>query len=256
MGAGGCSVEQMLKDKVAIVTGGSAGIGKAIARAYVTHGAKVVIVGRDQERGERALADILHACPGGRLMFYRADVSNEKESQELVQDVIRQEGKIDILVNNAGITRDNLILKMSQDDWDQVLDVNVKSCYNLCRAVTRPMLKARQGKIINMSSVVGQKGNAGQVNYSASKAAVNGLTKALSRELASRNITVNSIAPGFIETEMTRKLPDDKQKEFRKEIPMRRFGKPEDVANVALFLASDLANYVTGQVLTVDGGYL
>lgn len=249
-------MEQMLKDKVAVVTGGSSGIGKAIAQAFVIHGAKVVIVGRNQERGEQALADILNVHPSGRLMFYRADVSNEKESRELIQHVLQQEKKIDILVNNAGITRDNLILKMSVEDWDQVLDVNVKSCYNLCRAVTRPMLKARQGKIINMSSVVGQKGNAGQVNYSASKAAVNGLTKALSRELASRNITVNSIAPGFIETEMTRNLPDDKQKEFHKEIPMRRFGKPEDVANVALFLASDLSNYVTGQVLTVDGGYL
>lgn len=249
-------MEQMLTDKVAIVTGGSSGIGKAIALSFVRHGAKVVIVGRNQERGEKALAEILDSAPDGKLMFYRADVSSERESNELVRDVLQQEGKIDILVNNAGITRDNLILKMTSEDWDQVLDVNVKSCYNLCRAVTRPMLKARQGKIINMSSVVGQKGNAGQVNYSASKAAVNGLTKALARELASRNITVNSIAPGFIETEMTKKLPDEKQQEFYKEIPMRRFGKPEDVANVALFLASDMSKYVTGQVLTVDGGYL
>jgi len=249
-------VEQMLKDKVAIVTGGSSGIGKAIALAFVKRGAKVVIVGRNQERGEKALSELLQAVPEAKLMFYRADVSDEERVRELVKEVLAQEGVIDIVVNNAGITRDNLILKMTSEDWDQVLDVNVKSCYNLCRAVSRSMLKARQGKIINMSSVVGQKGNAGQVNYSASKAAVIGFTKALAKELASRNINVNSIAPGFIETEMTSKLPDEKRKEFYKDIPMRRFGKPEDVANVAVFLASDMSNYVTGQVVTVDGGYL
>jgi len=249
-------MEQLLKDKVAIVTGGSSGIGKAISKAFIRQGAKVVIVGRNQEKGEKAISEILYSFPKAQLMFYQADVSDEDQARKLIQEVVGQEGVIDILVNNAGITRDNLILKMTAEDWDQVLDVNVKSCYNLCRAVTRPMLKARSGKIINMSSVVGLSGNAGQVNYSASKAAVIGFTKALAKELASRNISVNSIAPGFIDTDMTSKLPEEKKQEFYKDIPMRRFGKPEDVASVAVFLASDMSNYVTGQVLTVDGGYL
>jgi len=249
-------MEQMLKDKVAIVTGGSSGIGKAISQTFAQHGAKVIIVARNQEKGEKALSEIVSLVPEAQVMFYRADVSDEEQSSQLVKEIVNQEGSIDILVNNAGITRDNLILKMTSEDWNQVLDVNVKSCYNLCRAVTRPMLKARAGNIINMSSVVGLTGNAGQVNYSASKAAVIGLTKALAKELASRNIRVNCIAPGFIKTEMTDRLPEEKQKEFHKDIPLRRFGDPEDVANVALFLASDMANYVTAQVVTVDGGYL
>lgn len=249
-------MEQLLKDKVAIVTGGTSGIGKSIAQLFLSQGAKVVIVGTNREKGEAALHDFCSQVPNAPVAFYQVDVSREAEANQLVKEILEKFGSIDILVNNAGITRDNLIMKMPSEDWDRVLDVNVKSCYNLCRAVTRPMLRARRGKIINMSSVVGLTGNAGQVNYSASKAAVIGFTKALAKELASRNIHVNCIAPGYIKTAMTDKLPQEQQKAVFENIPMRRFGVPEDVANVALFLASELSNYVTAQVVTVDGGYL
>lgn len=249
-------MEPLLKNKVAIVTGGSAGIGKAISRSFARHGAKVVMVGRNLERGEKALAEIAQEMPEASVVFYQADVSQEEEAAGLVQEIVKQEGRLDILVNNAGITRDNLLLRLTPEDWDEVLDVNVKSCYYLCRAATRPMMKARSGNIINMSSIVGLTGNAGQVNYSASKAAVIGLTKALARELASRNIRVNCIAPGFIKTEMTDKLPVETQQEFQKKIPLQRLGLPDDVASVALFLASDMSRYVTAQTVTVDGGFM
>ncbi len=249
-------MEPLLKNKVAIVTGGSAGIGKAISRSFARHGAKVVMVGRNLERGEKALAEIAQEMPEASVVFYQADVSQEEEAVGLVQEIVKQEGRLDILVNNAGITRDNLLLRLTPEDWDEVLDVNVKSCYYLCRAATRPMMKARSGNIINMSSIVGLTGNAGQVNYSASKAAVIGLTKALARELASRNIRVNCIAPGFIKTEMTDKLPVETQQEFQKKIPLQRLGLPDDVASVALFLASDMSRYVTAQTVTVDGGFM
>ncbi|NGX58156.1 MAG: 3-oxoacyl-[acyl-carrier-protein] reductase FabG [Chlamydiae bacterium] len=249
-------MDQMLKEKVAIVTGGSSGIGKAISLKFVRQGAKVILVGTNPERGQKALNEIRELVPEAEVAFLQGDVSNEEQSNQIVKEVLDKQGCVDILVNNAGITRDNLLLRMPPEDWDLVLDVNVKSCYNLCRAVIRPMIRARQGKIINMSSVIGLTGNAGQVNYSASKAAVIGFTKALAKELASRNINVNCIAPGYIKTAMTDKLPPEQKKSIFEDIPMRRFGDPEDVANVALFLASDLSSYVTAQVVTVDGGYL
>ncbi len=249
-------MDQLVKDKVAIVTGGSSGIGKAIAMKLAAHGAKVTIVGMSSEKGEKAVKEILEAVPGSQVNFYAADVSDGEQADHVVKKVLDKEGHIDILVNNAGITRDKLLMKMQAEDWDRVLDVNVKSCYNFCKAVTRPMMRARSGRIINMSSVIGMTGNSGQVNYSASKAAVIGFTKALAKELASRNIHVNCIAPGFIETPMTDRLSQEQKKEILSAIPMRRYGDPEDVANVALFLASGLSNYVTAQVVTVDGGYI
>lgn len=249
-------MSQLLKDQVAIVTGGSAGIGKAIAKKFCEAGAQVTIIGTSPERAELALQEIRQTVPTADIQFIRADVSKEAEVSAVVKQIIDSKGRIDILVNNAGITRDQLLLRMSEEDWDLVLDVNVKSCYNFCRAVTRPMMKARRGKIINMSSVVGLTGNAGQTNYAASKAAVIGFSKALARELASRNIFVNCIAPGFIETQMTDQISEEMKKNYFDKIPLGRFGKPEDVANVALFLASDMSNYVTAQVVTVDGGYI
>lgn len=246
----------LLKDKIALVTGGSKGIGKAIALKFASEGAKVFIASRDSDKGKQAAEEIKKAFPKSEAAFYRVDVSQEEQVGGVVKKIIDSEGRIDILVNNAGITRDKLLLKMQPEDWDQVLAVNVKSCYYFCRAAARPMMRARWGKIINMSSIIGLTGNAGQVNYAASKAAVIGFTKALAKELASRNICVNCIAPGFIKTPMTDQLPEEQKNEIFADIPMKRFGDPEDVANVALFLASDLSNYVTAQVVTVDGGYI
>ncbi len=243
-------MEELLKDKIAIVTGGSAGIGKAIALKFASHGAKVSIIGMNPEKGEKAAKEIAQA------VFYRADVADGGQVNDVVKQILDKEGRVDILVNNAGITRDKLLLKMQPEDWDRVLDVNVKSCYHFCRAVTRSMMRVRNGKIINMSSIIGLTGNLGQVNYSASKAAVIGFTKALAKELAPRNIHVNCIAPGFIQTSMTDQLSEEQKKVIFSDIPMKRFGDPEDVANVALFLASNLSNYVTAQVVTVDGGYI
>lgn len=242
----------MLNDQVALITGGTKGIGKAIAEKFAKQGAHVVIVGRDEEAGKK-LAEELSTL-GSPCYFYKADASDHDQSQEAVKFVLERFGRIDILVNNAGITRDKLLLKMTPEDWDDVLAVNVKSCYNFCRAVTRPMMKARRGKIINMSSIVGVSGNAGQVNYSASKAAVIGLTKSLAKELASRNIHVNCIAPGFIRSQMTDQLSEEQKEQVFNNIPLKRFGEAEDVANVALFLASPLSDYVTAEVLTVSGG--
>jgi len=237
---------QMLKDKTALITGGTAGIGRAIAHTFAKQGAFVVLFGTNAARGEAVVASI----GPERARFLPVDVSSSAE----VKAAIGTLGTIDILVNNAGIVRDQLLMKMSEEDWDQVLDTNLKSVYNLCQALVRSMMKARRGKVINISSVVGLTGNAGQVNYAASKAGMLGFTKALAKELASRNIQVNAIAPGYIATPMTEGLSEELRAQLLKEIPMGRMGTPEEIADAALFLASDLSNYITGQVLTVDGG--
>ncbi len=241
-----------LKDRVAIVTGSTRGIGEAIARAFAREGAGVVIVGRNGERAQTVAAQICEQ--GGQAMAVVADVSRIEDAQNLVKQTLDRWGKIDILVNNAGITRDNLLLRMSQAEWDEVLNINLKGAFNCIKSVVRQMMKQRQGRIINITSVVGQMGNAGQANYAASKAGLIGLTRSVARELASRNITCNAIAPGYIETDMTAALDEAVRQALQKQIPLNRLGQAEDVAQVAVFLASDDAAYITGQVINVDGG--
>lgn len=244
----------LLKGQTAIITGGNAGIGKAIAKRFVEQGAYVAILGTNNERGLQTV-DELKTLPNAEgACFYQVNVVNQSEVEKAVKSLLESRKSIDILVNNAGITKDQLLMKMTEEDWDNVMDVNVKSCYNLCHALVRSFLKARKGKIINMSSVVGLTGNAGQVNYAASKAAIIGLTKALAKELASRNIHVNCIAPGFITTAMTEALTDVQKKTTMESIPLGRMGCVEDIASAALFLASSWSDYITGQVITVDGG--
>jgi 3-oxoacyl-[acyl-carrier protein] reductase len=249
-------MHQILKGKTAIVTGGSAGIGKAIASLYAAQGASVAIFGTNKEKAEKALAEIeqLRVDPSQKFALFLVDVSKTKEVETVISQLLADWKNIDILVNNAGITRDNLLIRMSEEDWDRVLEVNLKSVYNTCHFLTRPMMKARAGSIINISSVIGLIGNAGQVNYAASKAGMIGLTKSLAKELASRNVRVNCIAPGYIETQMTDQLSDQIKEAVLSKIPLNRIGQPLDIANAALYLASDLANYVTGQVIAVDGG--
>jgi len=247
---------QLLKGKKALITGGTAGIGKAIACLYVEQGADVVIFGTNKERADLAVKEI-EACranPEQKVASYLVNVSQSKEVDATVEQLLKSWGQIDILVNNAGITRDNLLVRMSEEDWDLVVDVNLKSVYNLCRAFARPMMKARAGTIINITSVIGLTGNAGQVNYAASKSGMIGFTKSLAKELASRNVRANCVAPGYIETQMTEGLSDQIKESILTKIPLSRIGKPRDIANAALYLASDLASYVTGQVITVDGG--
>lgn len=246
----------LLKGKSALITGGTAGIGKAIASLYAQHGADIAIFGTNLERAEQAMKEIeaLKVDPGQKICYFLVDVSKSKEVDEAIAQVLQNFSKIDVLVNNAGITRDGLLMKMSEEDWDLVVDVNLKSIYNTCRALTRPMMKARSGAIINISSVIGLMGNAGQVNYAASKSGMIGFTKSLAKELASRNIRANCVAPGYIETQMTDVLPAPVKEAVLAKIPLSRIGKPNDVAYAALFLASDLSGYITGQVLTVDGG--
>ena len=244
---------ELLKGKTALITGASRGIGKAIALKFAQEGANVAFsdLNRDEnmENTEKELQEY-----GVKAKGYASNAASFDDSQKLADEVVKDFGRIDILVNNAGITRDNLLLRMTEQDWDAVLAVNLKSVFNLTKAVQRIMIKQRGGSIVNMSSVVGVNGNAGQSNYSASKAGMIGFTKSIAQELGSRNIRCNAIAPGFIETEMTHKLPEDVRKEWIKTIPLRRPGTPEDVANVAVFLASELSSYVTGQVINVCGG--
>ena len=242
----------MLAGKVALVTGASRGIGKAIACKLAREGAKVIInYNGSKEKAEAVKSEIEAA--GGQAEVYQCDVSDYTACETFIQTVIKEEGSLDILVNNAGITKDGLLMKMSED-FDKVLDTNLKGAFNTIRFASRQMLRQKGGRIINMSSVVGVSGNAGQANYAASKAGVIGLTKAAARELASRGITVNAIAPGFIETDMTDVLSDKVKEASEAQIPLGHFGKPEDVAAAAAFLASEEARYITGQVLHVDGG--
>ncbi len=243
----------MLEGKVAIITGAARGIGKTIAIKYAEHGSNVALTDVVLNEESDALEKELQAM-GVKAKIYKSDAADFSGSAELMEQIVNDFGTVDILVNNAGITRDNLLLRMTEDDWDLVLKVNLKSCFNMIKAVQPIMLKKKAGSIINMSSVVGRKGNAGQVNYSASKAGMIGLTKSVALELGSRNVRSNAIAPGFIETEMTAKLDEEVIKQWYRAIPLRRGGTPEDVANAALFLASDFSSYITGQVLSVDGG--
>ncbi len=231
-----------LSGKVALVTGAGRGIGRAVADTLLAAGATVVY------NIHRSAVDI----PAERCIV--ADVANAEQVDAMIDQVVRDHGHLDILVNNAGITRDALLMRMKEEDWDAVLSTNLKSCYYTCRATIRPMMKQRSGRIINMASVVGLTGNAGQCNYAASKAGLIGFTKSLAREVGSRGITVNAVAPGFIRTTMTDQLPAEVKTEMQKQIVLGRLGEAQDVANAVLFLASDLANYITGQVLNTDGG--
>ena len=243
----------MLKDKVAIVTGGTRGIGRAIALKLADQGANIVINYRNSDKEAEELKAILEE-KGLKVLTVKCDISNFEDSKNLMDKCKEVFGKIDILVNNAGITKDTLIMRMKEEDFDNVIDVNLKGTFNCAKHASAIMLKQRFGKIINMTSVVGIAGNAGQVNYSASKAGVIGLTKSLAKELGSRGITVNAVAPGFINTDMTASLSEKVKEEASKNIPLKRLGDPEDVANLVGFLASDAANYITGQVINVDGG--
>jgi 3-oxoacyl-[acyl-carrier protein] reductase len=247
---------QLLKDKKAIITGGTAGIGKEIALAFVKQGASVGIFGTSAERAALVLAELeaSRIFPEQKFFAEIVNVADKKNVDDILGKVLLSWGGIDILVNNAGITRDGLLMKMSEEDWDAVIDTNLKSVYNLCQALIRPMIKARNGKIINISSVVGLTGNGGQANYAASKSGVIGFTKALAQEVATRNVCVNCIAPGFIQTRMTDVLTDTQKEAILKKIPMGRLGSVKDIADAAVFLASCLSDYMTGQVLTVDGG--
>jgi 3-oxoacyl-[acyl-carrier protein] reductase len=232
-----------------LVTGGSRGIGRAIAGQLHEAGAKVSILARDEARAKAAAAEL-----GERAFAVAADVAHADQVARAVAETETALGSIDILVNNAGLTRDGLLVRMSEADWDAVLDANLKGAFNTTKAVTRGMMKRRDGRVINIASVVGIIGNAGQANYSASKAGLIGLTQSVARELASRNIRVNAVAPGFIDTDMTRELTEDQRKKLLEQIPLARLGSSDDVAHAVLFLASDQASYITGQVLVVDGG--
>jgi 3-oxoacyl-[acyl-carrier protein] reductase len=246
---------KLLDGKTAIITGASRGIGKGIAQIFAAHGAHVAFTYSSSEAPALALENELKAL-GVSAKAYKSNAASFEDSQALAAQVLEDFGSIDVLINNAGITKDNLLMRISEADFDQVIEVNLKSVFNMTKAVQRTMLKQRKGSIINMSSVVGVKGNAGQSNYAASKAGIIGFSKSIALELGSRNIRSNVIAPGFIETEMTAKLDENIVKDWRNAIPLKRGGTPEDVANTCVFLASDLSAYVTGQVLHVDGGML
>lgn len=243
-----------LKGKVAIVTGSSKGIGKAIVLELARCGAKVVVSGRDQERIKQVQEEIEQT--GAEVIAVAADVSDPEEASNLINKTLEKWEQIDILVNNAGITRDNLIIRMSPEDWNAVIQTNLTGAFNCIKSVTRQMMKQRGGCIINITSVVGIMGNAGQANYSASKAGIIGLTKSVARELASRSIRCNAVAPGYIATEMTDKLDEKIKENLKQQIPLGRIGSIEDVAEVVAFLASQNASYITGQVINVDGGLL
>lgn len=241
-----------LTGKVALVTGAAQGIGRAIALLLARNGADIVISDINLEKAEETAKEI--RAIGPKAMAIKVDVSNLGDVERMVEGILEKLAKIDILVNNAGITRDKLILRMTEEDWDAVLGVNLKGTFNCTKAVIRHMAKQRSGKIVNIASVVGEMGNAGQANYSASKAGVIGLTKTIAREYAQRGININAIAPGYIETPMTEALPEKAKEELKKLIPMERLGRPEDVAEAALFLVSEESSYITGQVLNVNGG--
>lgn len=246
---------KLLENKVALITGASRGIGKGIALKFAQQGANIAFTYLSSVEKGQALEKELQAF-GVKAKGYRSDAANFKAAEELVNAVVADFGTVDILVNNAGITRDTLLMRMSEEQWDEVINANLKSVFNLTKAIQKPMLKQRSGSIINMSSVVGVKGNAGQANYAASKAGIIGFTKSVALELGSRNIRSNAIAPGFIETEMTEVLDPKVVEGWRAAIPLKRGGSTEDIANATLFLASDMSAYITGQVLNVCGGML
>lgn len=242
----------LLKDQVALVTGASRGIGREVALMLAAEGAKLTICSRSTEELAKLRDEIISR--GGVCLDLKTDVQVHTEVEDAVKKTLDTYGRIDILVNNAGVTRDNLLARMSEDDWNFVLSVNLRGTFLFTRAVSKPMIKQRKGKIVNIASVIGLTGNAGQANYAASKAGIIGFTKSVAKELAKRNVCVNAVAPGFIETEMTDKLSEDVKTAILGQIPLGRFGSPKDVAQTVLFLASDQANYMTGQVLVVDGG--
>ena len=241
-----------IKDKVALVTGGARGIGRAIALTFAKEGADVVIADVNFEEAQKTAREI--EATGRASLALEMDVTNFDRVEEGINKILDKFTKVDILVNNAGITKDNLILRMSDAEWDAVVDVNLKGTFNCIKAASKVMIKQRSGKIVNITSIIGVIGNAGQANYSASKAGIIALTKTAAKELSSRNVNVNAVAPGFIQTEMTARLPEDLKQKMKQAIPLNKFGSPEDVAAVCLFLASDEASYITGQTIIVDGG--
>ena len=243
----------MLEGKIAIITGASRGIGRGIAKKFAEHGANIAFTFASSVEKAKELEKELSGF-GIKAKGYQSDAANTKASDDLVNEVVKEFGTVDVLVNNAGITRDNLLMRMTEQQWDEVMNANLKSVFNLTKAVQRPMLKARKGSIINMTSVVGIEGNAGQANYAASKAGIIGFTKSVAQELGSRNIRSNAVAPGFIETEMTAALDEKVKQGWIQDIPLQRSGTTDDVANLVLFLASDLSSYITGQVISICGG--
>jgi 3-oxoacyl-[acyl-carrier protein] reductase len=243
-----------LENRVAIVTGGARGIGKKICEVFLMEGALVYIFDVDESEGTKTVNELNKTCRDSKINFFKVDITDEESVRKSIEEIINSEGKIDILVNNAGITRDNLILRMNLEDWQKVIDINLTGAFICSKYTVRHMVKARRGKIINISSIVGVHGNAGQCNYSASKAGIIGLTKTLAKEFAGRNILVNAIAPGYIQTEMTEKLSDTIKEKLMELIPTGRLGSVDDVAKTALFLAGDDSDYITGTVINVDGG--
>jgi len=241
-----------LKDKVALITGGARGIGRSIAMVFAKEGADIVVADVNLEAAAKTASEIEGL--GRKALALELDVTDSAKVEDGVNKILDKFGKVDILVNNAGITKDNLLLRMTQAEWDAVINVNLKGTFNCIKAVSRPMVKQRSGRIISIASIIGLMGNWGQANYAASKAGIIALTKTVAKELASRNINANSVAPGFIQTDMTAKLPENVKSKMMEAIPMAKLGTPEDVANVCLFLASEESSYVTGQTITVDGG--
>ncbi len=246
---------KLLENKTALITGATRGIGKGIAETFAKNGANVAFTFNSSVDAANTLEKELQSF-GLKAKGYQSNAAEFDAAQELVKNVLEEFGAVDVLINNAGITKDNLLLRITEEDFDKVIEVNLKSVFNLTKAIIRPMVKQRGGSIINMSSVVGIKGNAGQANYAASKAGIIGFSKSVALELGSRNIRSNVIAPGFIETEMTGALPEETVKTWRDAIPLKRGGTPEDIANACVFLASDMSSYITGQTLSVDGGML